>query len=457
MSTTGCDAIAARTSRHDISLIRCFAVATVIPSLGFLVLEPPLRDVGAAREPDVRVILGVGDEPVEAVGPARHAGHPAVQPQRHHPRGRLPFFVERVEGLLGGLEEVVAGRIVAAPEARVVERERIRDDEPLPLAHLRVVRQVVVVRIAVVDEAAMLDDELARVLARTVAAIPAKRPLSRESLDPGKAVVDGPPFALLVHQVVLFPAVAMAANVVTLLCDGAADRRVALEGDGAREERRADLVLREDPKEAPDAHAAAVLEHRLVGQIAPIGGNGRHGVAPRLAAADAVLEQVLRALLVVHHQRDHHACAVRPRHSRRPVRIPDQITVHPRGLLSPQAFHGTSTRSSRLNSWLNAYPSTPMAAAPRSMRSTRKNSRASLMRKPSPRSAAMNSAATMTKNESAKLRRSPVMMLGIAAGMITYRKISRSLAPRLSAARMRSGSTYLIPSRVVVNTGKNAE
>src|SRR5439155_25557788 len=121
-----------------------------------------------------------------------------------------------------------------------------------------------VVGVAVVDEAAVLDDELARLLARTVAAIPAQRPLAREPLDPGVPLVDGPALGLAVHQVVLLPPVAVAADVVALVGDGPGDGGIPLEGDGTGEERAPHPILREDAQEAPDAHAAAVLEHRLV-------------------------------------------------------------------------------------------------------------------------------------------------------------------------------------------------
>src|SRR5690349_16999155 len=214
MRTTGWAASVARTSRHDISAIRRVTVIS-----RFLVLEPPLGDVRATGEPDVRVALGVGDESVETVGPAGHPGHPAVEAHRHHLGRGGPFLVERVESLLGRLVEVVAGGIVPPPEAGIVERQRVGDDQPRPVAYGRVIRQVVVVRVAVVEEPAVLDDQLARLLARAVAAVPPERPLAGEPLDPRVALGDGPALGLAVHQVVLLPPVAVTANVVALLGD----------------------------------------------------------------------------------------------------------------------------------------------------------------------------------------------------------------------------------------------
>jgi len=101
-------------------------------------------------------------------------------------------------------------------------------------------------------KATVLDDQLARLLARTVAAVPSERPLARGPLDPGVALVDGPALGLAVHQVVLLPPVAVTADVVALLGDGPGDCWVALQGDRTGEERTADRILREDAQEAPD-------------------------------------------------------------------------------------------------------------------------------------------------------------------------------------------------------------
>src|SRR5262250_2745550 len=130
----------------------------------------------------------------------------------------------------------------------------------------------------------------------------------------------------------------------------------------------------------------------------------------------------------------------------------DRLHASPRAWLRQRRSRPSSLRRRTLAST----PMTPITAAPRSMLETRKNVRASLMRKPRPESAAMNSAATMTKKDSPKASRSPVMMFGVAAGSTTCQKICRSVAPRLAAARMSTGSTYLMPSMVVVKIGKNA-
>src|SRR5205823_4546556 len=187
--------------------------------------EPVAGDVGPTGEPDLRVALGVGDEAVQAVGPPGPAAHPAVQPERHHPWAGRALVVQLVEGLAGGLEEVLAGREMAPPELGVVDRQGVRHHQPLLLADHRVVGQVVVVGVAVIDEAAVLDHQLAGVLARTVAAVPAGRLLAGGAGQAVEAGVDRPPLGLAVHQVILLPPIAVAADVVALRGDRAGHGR----------------------------------------------------------------------------------------------------------------------------------------------------------------------------------------------------------------------------------------
>src|SRR5690349_9276752 len=121
----------------------------------------------------------------------------------------------------------------------------------------------------------------------------------------------------------------MSEDVVACPGDGRADGRVALQRHGEGEERAADVVLLEDAQEAPDAGAAAVLEERLVGEVPSVERDGRGALAGGLALADAVLEQVLRALLVVDHERDRDAGIVGPSHARWDSAVPDQVSFWP--------------------------------------------------------------------------------------------------------------------------------
>src|SRR5437763_1357365 len=85
-----------RTRRAGMPLPACQCSA----GLGRKLLEPGPRHVRATGEPDLLLGLRVGDEAVQAVGPARLPHDPAVQPDVHQLRGLGALFVERVERLL---------------------------------------------------------------------------------------------------------------------------------------------------------------------------------------------------------------------------------------------------------------------------------------------------------------------------------------------------------------------
>src|SRR5581483_2080294 len=180
------------------------------------------------------------------------------------------------------------------------------------------VRDLVVARVRVVEEAAFFDEQLARVHAREGADVPAAHALSRRPLDR----LDREPhlLALLVatELPVVGPAVAVTEHLVVARAQPVAERRVALERDGARADADPDLVLVEETGEPPDAAAAPVLEVRLGSEVAPRRLERRRRVlAPRVVDAVAVEEVVLRTLLVVHDDADGDARAVGPAEVRR--------------------------------------------------------------------------------------------------------------------------------------------
>src|SRR6516164_10281545 len=59
----------------------------------------------------------------------------------------------------------------------------------------------------------------------------------------------------------------MGADVVADLTDRRGDRGIAFERQGAGEDRGAKSALSEEAEEPPNADAAAILEHRLGGEI----------------------------------------------------------------------------------------------------------------------------------------------------------------------------------------------
>src|SRR5262249_61128094 len=122
--------------------------------------------------------------------------------------GAPPAQVEEVGRASESLGEDVAA---------VVVDERVGHDEMPPSLHVDEIGQVVVVGVGVVDEAALLDDELARVDAGAVAAVPAERPLAARPLDRLDRPLDVLPVRVAVEEPVLLPAPAVAARLVARL------------------------------------------------------------------------------------------------------------------------------------------------------------------------------------------------------------------------------------------------
>src|SRR5215207_5865073 len=80
-------------------------------------------------------------------------------------------------------EEVVAGMGRAADVLPVIGREAVRHDEVWTAVDCEPVGELIVVGVRIVQEAAFLDDEPARVLARAVPTIPAERTLTDRAGD----------------------------------------------------------------------------------------------------------------------------------------------------------------------------------------------------------------------------------------------------------------------------------
>ena len=128
-------------------------------------------------DPDPVVRLDVVEEARQRGDAPRPADEAAVQADRQHLRRRSAALgVQHVEGVAQVGEELVpAVEALGGREAHVVGVERVRDDEVrLRRPTLHPVRQVVGVGVGVVEEAAVLDDESARVRA-VAAGVPADR------------------------------------------------------------------------------------------------------------------------------------------------------------------------------------------------------------------------------------------------------------------------------------------
>src|SRR6266705_3325576 len=108
-----------------------------------------------------------------------------MEADRHQLRiAGLGLAAELVEAPPADVEEVGrAAEALGEDVAAVVVDERVRDDEMALALDLGEVGEVVVVGVRVVDEAALLDHQLARVDARAVTAVPAERPLPARPLE----------------------------------------------------------------------------------------------------------------------------------------------------------------------------------------------------------------------------------------------------------------------------------
>src|SRR3954452_487030 len=120
-----------------------------------MVLAPPARDLVAAREPDTASLLRVLDELGQAGGAGGLPREPRVEADRHHPRVGRALFPEVVERAARVVQEVVRAAPVAAGVAAVVVSEAVGDDQVVLLPDLHVVGQVVVIGVAVVEEAGL--------------------------------------------------------------------------------------------------------------------------------------------------------------------------------------------------------------------------------------------------------------------------------------------------------------
>ena len=259
-----------------------------------------------------------------------------MQADRHHLGRGLSLAQQHVEGVaMKGL--VVAGaREGAVGEFSVIVDEAVGHDEVRPPVDLDPIGKLVVIGVAVVEKAALLDEEAAGVDARPVAAIPADRALAEQTLESRDRLGDLDALLLLQQLEMPHPAIAVAADVAA----GVADRRdgggIALEGQRAAEHGQGQAALAKQPQHPPEADAAAIFEHALGSEIAlprPRSG-GRALRQAALADAVAIADGGFRSFLVVHDEVDSETRPPRParigRASAIAHEIPLDLVVHAR-------------------------------------------------------------------------------------------------------------------------------
>ena len=134
------------------------------------------RDLDASRNPYPVVGRDVVEESLQRSGARRAPDDAAVQADRQHLRlSRNALGVEHVECVAQVREELVTvGESRGRSEPHVVGVQRVRHDEVVPIAYPHPVGQVVGVGVGVVDETAVLDDQVAGVR-RVAAGVPAER------------------------------------------------------------------------------------------------------------------------------------------------------------------------------------------------------------------------------------------------------------------------------------------
>ncbi|MNN09878.1 hypothetical protein D3C81_1227840 [compost metagenome] len=239
--------------------------------------------------------------------------------------------IEHVERVLQVLEELVA-RVEALRrgEAHVVRVERVRHHQMrLLLAagdfHLGPEGQVVTVVVGVVQQAAVLHHQPARVGA-VPAGVPAERHFAGQFLDDLHADAHVLALGGFVDVLVVNPAPAVAGDFVAQLDERARQLGMALERHRHAEDRQRQLALLELAQDAPDPGARAVLVHAFHAHV-PLGiGRGTDDLGQELLGAGVAVQHVVfAAFLVIEHELQRDARAARPAGVRRLGAVADEI------------------------------------------------------------------------------------------------------------------------------------
>ena len=161
------------------------------------------------------------------------------------------------------------------------------------------VRQVVGVRVCVVDEAAVLDDQPSRV--RAVApGVPAFRRVAGQTLDRRDRARDVIALGRFVDVLIRDPAPAVARDFVAIGEHRLDPGRIALERHGDAEDRHRDAALAKQAKDPPQPRARSILVERFHAHVSHREGLRADDLGQeRLRAGVAVKHRALRAFLVV--------------------------------------------------------------------------------------------------------------------------------------------------------------
>src|ERR1700730_11071890 len=300
--------------------------------------HPVPGDIHAPAYPHALVLEHMVEKAREPRRAARTTGQSHLQPDGHHLGRRRSLRVEDVESVPEIGVEILAGVEALDPaELHVVVVHGVGNDEVALAGHRDPVRQVVVVRVGVVEKAALFHHEPAGVRALP-ARVPAERPAAREPGEDLHGALQVRALFLLAHVLVVDPPPPMAHHLVTRLDDRRRGRGVAFQSHGDGVDRDRDLAVGEHAKETPEPSAAAVFVRGLHVHVAHAGERlGRHHlVQERLGLAVAVEDGALASLLVVHDDLEGQPRPARPLGIGRALAVTDEVprVAHSYSLMS---------------------------------------------------------------------------------------------------------------------------
>src|SRR5579872_3823937 len=210
----------------------------------------------APRNPGVAALRHMAQDRLQAADSARAADHSQMQADGEHARLAGSFRPEPVER-----GDHVAGEIVASNESmrleeiHVVGVERIGQYEPAMAGNVDEERKIVAVSVAVIDEAAMLQEKPSRVDRRRRARMPADRRHARRLADGRHGLGDGAALLSFAHPGMALPPPAMTGHLVSLLDRLARQPWRTVDRAAAGVQRRYGLVLRQRRGDTPPASA----------------------------------------------------------------------------------------------------------------------------------------------------------------------------------------------------------
>ena len=250
--------------------------------------------------------LDVLDEALEGGQACRTSHQAAVQADGEHLRCLCTLGIQDVEGVLEVVEEVIAlVETLHLGEAHVVGVQGVGDHQ-VRLAGGVVgfpVGQVVVVGIAVVEEAAFLHHQAPGVRAGAPG-VPAQGPFAGDLGEDANRFEHVLAFLGLIHVLVVDPAVAVAADFVAGLDHGADHVRMALGGHGHGEDGQRDIEFLEQLEDPPGAGTAAIFVQRFHAHVALAlqGLSGDHFREEGFGLLVAMKDVALAAFFVIEHE-----------------------------------------------------------------------------------------------------------------------------------------------------------